>query len=221
MASVEDAIADARVFLTDTVRTPLEQKGTGVRGAMLMLLLSFIADSSKTVIIFGIEEPEAFLHPEAYRQLGAGLEGFTQRHDVTLLVTTHCRTSFSGRWPQRPAMPSSSWRKGPNVAPRWRKASLKLPARTCSGRGCCRSSCGGLTRCPMQRGLAPWLEGWMDLRYLELAAGRLGIDLQPVHVVAAGGALAAAVQAVTLRGLHHPEQLVAALFDDDDEGRAG
>lgn len=40
-------------------------------------------------MIFAVEEPEAFLHPEAQRRLGQDLLELGQARDVTLLATTH------------------------------------------------------------------------------------------------------------------------------------
>ena len=217
---IEDAIADAHVFLKDTVRTALEHKGTGVRGAMLMLLLSFIADSAKSAVVFGIEEPEAFLHPETHRELGAGLERFTQRPDVTLLVTTHSPFIFRA---EEDDAKSAVFvvRKGTDGRSSVVKDVAEAARTDLLGSRVLSSLLKKADEVPVGAKLVLVVEGWTDLRYLEIAAARLGVALDTVHVIAAGGAVAAAVQAVTLRSMHLQERLVVALFDGDDDGRVG
>ncbi|MFT3764776.1 MAG: AAA family ATPase [Minicystis sp.] len=217
---IEDAIADARVFLKDAVRTALEQKGTGVRGAMLLLMLSFIADSSRSAVVFGIEEPEAFLHPETHRELGAGLERFTQRPGVTMLVTTHSPFIFrSDGGDGRSAV--FVVRKGADGRSSVAQDVAEAARTDLLGSRVLSSLIQKADEVPETAKLVLVVEGWTDRRYLEIAAQRLGIAFDTVHLVAAGGAVAAAVQTVTLRGMHLPERLVVALFDGDDDGRVG
>jgi 5S rRNA maturation endonuclease (ribonuclease M5) len=86
---VERAIAEVNIELADSAATPLERKGTGVRGGVLVAVLRYLAKQAKRSMIFAVEEPEAFLHPEAQRRLGQDLLELGQRRDVTLLATTH------------------------------------------------------------------------------------------------------------------------------------
>ncbi|MCK6588299.1 MAG: ATP-binding protein [Polyangiaceae bacterium] len=217
---VEDAIADAHVFIKDAVRTALEQKGTGVRGAMLLLLLSFIAETAKSAVVFGIEEPEAFLHPDAHRELGVGLESFTQRQDVTLLVTSHSpfifrsdaglghsavfvvRKDESGR---------SSVMKDVTAAAR---ADL-LGSQALS------SLLEKAEEVPDSAKLILIVEGMTDQNYLELAAQKLGIGLDGFHILPRGSAAGAALQAVTMAARYSPDRLVVVLFDSDKPGMEG
>jgi putative ATP-dependent endonuclease of the OLD family len=214
---VADAVAAARVFLKDAVRTPLDQKGTGVRGAMLVLLLSFIADSAKGVVVFGIEEPEAFLHPEAHRELGAGLERFRARDDVTLLVTTHSPFLFrSGAEGDRTAVfmvekdahGRSSVRRAEATAARTGLfGSVDVPALL-----------EAIEKVPEGAKLLLVVEGVTDRAYLLQASAKLGIPLDDVHILPRGGAAGAVLEAVTLGMRHAPGRAVAALFDSDGNG---
>ncbi len=214
---VADAVAGARFLVRDAVKTGLDQKGTGVRGATLLMLLSFIADSSRRAVVFAIEEPESFLHPEAHRALGVGLEQFTRRNDVSVLVTTHSPFLFRGD-------PTSSAKLftvskdakgrskiangGPDIA---RTELLGSPVFATLLRRAEQVSDTGK--------LILVVEGWTDQRYLELAAARGGASLAGIDIVPATGAVDAAFQAVALKGLYQSTRPISALFDEDEEGR--
>lgn len=228
---VKDAIADAQVFITDAVRTALDQKGTGVRGAMLLLLLSFIAESAKSAVVFGIEEPEAFLHPDAHRELGAGLEHFTQRDDVTLLVTSHSPFIFRAE---------GSATTGRNAVFVVRKDEEGRSSVAKDVTAAARTDLLGsqvlslllekAEEVPDKAKLVLLVEGETDAKYLQIAAQRLSIPIDDIHIVfwtkrgandLLRGAGYAAVQAVTLGARHAPARVVVALFDTDDDGKRG
>ncbi|KYF49447.1 hypothetical protein BE08_33030 [Sorangium cellulosum] len=217
---VEDAIADAHVFITDAVRTALEQKGTGVRGAMLLLLLSFIADSARSAVVFGIEEPESFLHPEAHRELGAGLERFTQRSDVTLLVTTHSPFIFR---PDGGGARSAVFLVRKDETGRSSVAKdLTATARTdLLGSQALSSLLEKAEEVPDEAKIILIVEGATDQNYLEMAAQKLGISLDGFHILPRGSAAGAALQAVTIAARYSPGRVVVALFDSDKPGLDG
>jgi len=77
------------VNVIDSVETSLADKGTGVRGVVLVAMLRYLADHTQRSVVFAVEEPEAFLHPGAQENLRDDLEKLAERPDVTLLVTTH------------------------------------------------------------------------------------------------------------------------------------
>lgn len=89
VSSVEQALAEVGVQLTDTVATPLANKGTGVRGGVLLAMLRYLAIQSRRSMIFAVEEPEAFLHPAAQRMLAQDLVDLASEPNVTLVATSH------------------------------------------------------------------------------------------------------------------------------------
>ena len=89
VSSIERTLSNVDVSLEDLVDTPLEQKGTGVRGGVLVAMLSYLALNANRGMVFALEEPEAFLHPAAQENLRDHLEMLAATPGVTLLVTTH------------------------------------------------------------------------------------------------------------------------------------
>lgn len=87
--SLADTLSSVGVQMTDSAPTELKDKGTGVRGAVLIAMLQYLAEQSKRSLVLAVEEPEAFLHPGAQEAVGGQLEGLAERPEVTLLVTTH------------------------------------------------------------------------------------------------------------------------------------
>jgi energy-coupling factor transporter ATP-binding protein EcfA2 len=89
VSAVEQAIAEVAIELTDSASTPLSNKGTGVRGGVLIAMLRYLAAQSRRSMIFAVEEPEAFLHPGAQRALCCDLVDLASDRNVTVLATTH------------------------------------------------------------------------------------------------------------------------------------
>jgi energy-coupling factor transporter ATP-binding protein EcfA2 len=89
VASIETTLSNVGVTVDDLVSTPLEGKGTGVRGGLLVAMLSYLATNASRGMVFALEEPEAFLHPGAQEQLRDMLEQMAAVTGVSLLVTTH------------------------------------------------------------------------------------------------------------------------------------
>ena len=87
--SIDMTLSKVGVSLDDLVSTPLSQKGTGVRGGVLVAMLSYLALNATRGMVFAVEEPEAFLHPAAQEDLREQLEQIAASRDVTLLVTSH------------------------------------------------------------------------------------------------------------------------------------
>ena len=87
--SVEETLSSVDVRLGDVITTGLTEKGTGVRGAVLVAMLQYLADQSRRSLVLAVEEPEAFLHPGAQEAIRHELERLAMRPDVTLIVTTH------------------------------------------------------------------------------------------------------------------------------------
>lgn len=89
VSSIERTLSNVGVNIDDVVTTPLAGKGTGVRGGLLVAMLSYLALNATRGMVFAVEEPEAFLHPAAQEQLRDHLEQLASVAGVSLLVTTH------------------------------------------------------------------------------------------------------------------------------------
>jgi putative ATP-dependent endonuclease of OLD family len=89
VSTIEQTLSNVGVSLEDIVTTPLSGKGTGVRGGVLVAMLSYLALNATRGMVFAVEEPEAFLHPAAQEDLRDYLEKVAAAAGVTLLVTTH------------------------------------------------------------------------------------------------------------------------------------
>lgn len=225
---LEDTLTGMQVRISDSAITDLADKGTGVRGGLIIAMLQHLAAASKRSMVFAVEEPESFLHPAAQEGLRDDIEELALRRDVSLLVTTH----------------------SPNVISRRSEAKLIAVAKSTSGRTYVRSTASGdeplgvslhglfrsslmvgfLERAarsvPDERGVLV-VEGETDRSWLHLAAKRSGrLDLlDGLTVVAAGdgleseagGAALAAMQALVLQSTsEHP---VSVLLDNDEHGR--
>jgi putative ATP-dependent endonuclease of the OLD family len=89
VSSIERTLSEVAISIDDIVSTPLAGKGTGVRGGVLVAMLSYLALNATRGMVFALEEPEAFLHPGAQEDLRDHLEGLAAASGVTLLLTTH------------------------------------------------------------------------------------------------------------------------------------
>lgn len=87
--ALEETLTNMSVAVTDVALTDLADKGTGVRGGLLIAMLRHFADVGKRSMLFAIEEPESFLHPAAQEQLREDLEALAERPDTSVLLTTH------------------------------------------------------------------------------------------------------------------------------------
>ncbi len=89
VSSIEQTLSHVAVSIDDIVSTPLAGKGTGVRGGVLVAMLSYLALNATRGMVFALEEPEAFLHPGAQEDLRDHLEELAAAAGVSLLITTH------------------------------------------------------------------------------------------------------------------------------------
>lgn len=220
---VDEALADLSIDMNDSVDTPLSSKGTGVRSALIQMIMAFIADASRRAIIFAVEEPEAFLHPERHEELGRNLESFTSQSDISLLVTTH----------------------SPFILTNNTNASVFTVSKTADGRTQLKTEqvrqlaihnakklLTGVDEVPEAADLVDSVrdkasgilivEGWTDKSFLETAAevSSLESPLRDIHIVDSEGANEAMKDAVVLKSLYGDDKSVFVLLDDDDHGKS-
>jgi putative ATP-dependent endonuclease of the OLD family len=213
---IDESLATAGISLVDTAHTGLAEKGTGVRGSLLLAMLRYIAENSKRSVIFAVEEPEAFLHPGAQEEVRDDLERLAERGDVTLLVTTH----------------------SPFVVSRAAAAQIITIAKDKGGRTHVVEACAGdedasaalaslfsdtaipdfLDRTTRLRGNARAfvvVEGVTDAAYLAAAAGRTDVGplTEGIEIVGSTGAKSAANQAVLLREAYRMPVIVLLDFE--------
>ncbi|MCC3272252.1 AAA family ATPase [Arthrobacter zhangbolii] len=223
VTSLEDTLSNIGIRLTDSVETDLASKGTGVAGGVLIALLRYLSDASKQSIIFALEEPEAFLHPAAQHSLRDDLEGLAERDDVTLLVTSHSPYIVS----RSPAAQVVALEKTV-------KDGVSKLVGTAQGNEEHASLLSGLfvdsvipelldryASVPSRSRVILVVEGETDKQFIELAIKALGRskDLAGLTIIPCKGAYSVAAQSVLLRA--EATQEIVALFDSDEEGRAG
>lgn len=218
---VTDTLSSVDVQLGDLATTGLASKGTGVRGAVLISMLQYLAEQSRRSLVLAVEEPEAFLHPAAQETIKSQLEELATRADVSLIVTTHSPYVIS----RRPDCLVSELRKGSEGA--------TLLRRTAHGHENRSELLGALYR---DAGLARVVErsleipdttravlvteGYTDGLFLRLvcaAVGRADL-LKDLHYLPAGSAAKVVPFAILAKAA--TEAPVIALLDHDDNGRA-
>jgi putative ATP-dependent endonuclease of the OLD family len=219
---IEETLSSAGITLADSAKTGLAEKGTGVRGSLLLAMLRYIAEHSRRSVIFAVEEPEAFLHPGAQEEVRDDLERLADRDDVTLIVTTHSPFVIS----RDPHARLISVAKEPDGRTRI--------LGTTPGDADARDALGGLFKddvmpdyleraaaVPEHVRAVVVVEGYTDAHYLRLAAERCGAKSAPakgIEVVPADGAKSAAVQAVLFREARRCPVLVLLDYEEGTKG---
>ncbi|MCC5953685.1 MAG: AAA family ATPase [Acidimicrobiia bacterium] len=229
VAELRESLGNMRVDVTDLVTTDLEQKGTGVRGGMLIAILRHFAETARRSLLFAVEEPESFLHPAAQEDLREDLEALAKRRSVSLLVATHSPYIVS-RSAEAKVFALNKDGDGRTV--------LVNEAVGTQPHG---SVIGGLFRdrlvvdvldraaaVPATAKGAVVIEGYTDEKFFQLAAERAGRpdlvdDLAFVQAgsgvarAGSGGAVLASMQALIVAATSTLP--VVAVFDSDDPGR--
>lgn len=219
--SVADTLSSVDVQLGDVLTTELADKGTGVRGAVLVSMLQYLAEQSRRSLILAVEEPEAFLHPSAQEGTQSQLEVLARREDVSLLVTTHSPYVIS--------------RSADTLVTELRKSPDGVTAKAGSARGSDDRAqlLGSLYRdvglakavelslmIPPGRRAVVITEGYTDGRFLRDVLRAVGCEslIDGMHFIPAGRAANVVPQAVLVSAA--TDLPVIALLDHDEAGRA-
>lgn len=219
--TIERTLSSVDVSLDDLVNTPLDHKGTGVRGGVVVAMLSYLALNAQRGMVFAVEEPEAFLHPSAQEDLRDLLEKLAVSPDVTLLATTHSpyivTTVAEGRIfclakdkEGRTRLAESADGNSPHAAlvgGLFHEATYERLLKTA-------------TELPSGAQAVLVVEGDGDKQSLTLAAALVGRPdlLADIHISPAGGASKTVSTAVIARAA--TEKPVLVLLDNDEPGQA-
>ena len=202
VSSLEETLSNVEIRLSDSVETPLSNKGTGVAGAILIALLRYLTEASKQSMVLAVEEPEAFLHPAAQEDLREDLEALAEKSNISLLITTHS-----------PYILSRS-NKAQVIAIAKSTEGVSAVAATALGSEPHAATVSGLFRDLVVPGLLDrynviphdsrgilLVEGQTDKQLLNLASQNLGYEtqLKGLHIVANTGVDSLVIQAVILK----------------------
>lgn len=83
-------LQEAVITSRDEVEVSIAQRGTGFQSALVLGILRYVSSRSSqpgTNVVFAVEEPEAFLHPQTQRAMAKILLEIST--NAQLLVTTH------------------------------------------------------------------------------------------------------------------------------------
>ena len=220
--TVAQTIANVDIQLDDTVETPLHLKGTGIRSAVIQMIMSFIADASRRAVVFAIEEPEAFLHPERHSSLAKELESFTSQPDISLIATTHSPFILTNN-SNSDVFTVSKTSDGQTIIENSasRDKSIRRAKKLLTGSESMPTALDIIESVPSDSEAILIVEGATDKRYLQSAADRHdGKDLlDGICIVDSEGANDALKNTVVLYRIFENEMNVHTLLDNDGPGK--
>jgi len=91
--NLENMLPSLIPSIRDSYETPLNQKGAGIQTSTLLFLLKYLADHhpqrhhARVTYVWGIEEPESYLHPLRQKGVADILSQFSSQ--VQTIITTH------------------------------------------------------------------------------------------------------------------------------------
>lgn len=221
--TIEEAIGNVNIDLDDTVDTPLSAKGTGVRSLLIQMVMAFIADASRRSIVFAVEEPEAFLHPERHADLGRNLESFTRQSDISLLMTTHSPFILTNNTDAE-VFTVKKDSAGKTIVQQEvaKELAIRNARRLLTGDESIPTGPDIIDSVSEDAEGILVLEGWTDKSYIETASQYHpeSSPLESIHLRASEGATNAMKNAVVLKTVYGDDKSVYALLDDDDHGKS-
>lgn len=88
--SLRDAIKTmTSITLFDGNNHGIASKGSGAQRAVFLSLMQYISKNSKRKIIWGIDEPEAFLQPRLQKKVAEVLSSIVKTEKQPIILTTH------------------------------------------------------------------------------------------------------------------------------------
>lgn len=220
---LNDMLSTADIRLNDTADTVLLDKGTGIRGVLLVAFLRYLCEHSHRSMVLAIEEPESFLHPEAQMGVRSSLEELAMRDDIVVLATTHSPLMLS----RRPEARISALKKN--------RAGETLIEKTIYGNESHApviTSLYGSSLIPyILESIHPiedaghrilFVEGETDKTYIEHAANVSGKEylLDGFEIRASQGCHKMVLDALLMRQLTGNAAHILVLFDDDEMGKS-
>jgi len=219
---LSETISGGDIWVKDSAETALADKGSGVRGTLLVALLSYLAKYSKRSLVLAVEEPESFLHPQAQECLCGDLTSLAQRPDVTLMVTTHSPFLLDRSSSTRITALSKEPDGRSAISDQIQGNEPHTPVvRRLFGESVTPIALEMVQ--PLRSGIKAvlFVEGYTDKFYLEHAAKVLNLEsvLNKIDVRYGSGAQRTAVDAILFKQMTQGEVPIAAVFDWDEFGK--
>ncbi|MGL6342073.1 MAG: ATP-dependent nuclease, partial [Waterburya sp.] len=77
------------ITLFDSNALGVSSKGSGAQRALFLALMQYISNNSKQNVIWGVDEPEAFLQPKLQKKVASVISEITQKESQQIVLTTH------------------------------------------------------------------------------------------------------------------------------------
>ncbi|BEQ13053.1 ATP-dependent nuclease [Desulfoferula mesophila] len=94
--TIEVILTSPRIFVNDGFRNTIENKGHGLQRAFIFSVLQCYSelvtgygDNKKRSMIFGVEEPELYMHPQAQRNIRKIFQGIAANGRDQVVFSTH------------------------------------------------------------------------------------------------------------------------------------